>query len=317
MAASRDPGAPRALIWPAVVVALLFAVMIGAALLQGRPVFDPPDLAFESDREPNPLPSVTAPPPAFGLEPDTSSPRGLELPVDLLNAIALAVLAAGVAVILVLVARRLLRNRPHRARAAAVLDDIAAGATEQVDAPTVRRGIDGAIARFAETPRHADAIVSAWIGLEETAADAGRARGSRDARRVHDADPWRAARRGGRPHAPARHLRTGALRRSPSGRSRARGRARCARADPRGVDVTRRRALLVAAAAVATLVVLVLIGVEPVFALAWAVAVAALGVVLALADHARTPPPQRLDVVRHRAGGRSDVVRIAASLDAR
>ncbi len=81
--------------------------------------------------------------------------------------------------------------------------------------------------------------------------------------------------------------------------------------------MTRRRALLVAAAAVATLVVLVLIGVEPVFALAWAVAVAVLGVVLALADHARTPPPQRLDVVRHRAGGRSDVVRIAASLDAR
>src|SRR5690606_27968310 len=178
MAASRDPGAPRALIWPAVVVTLLFAVMIGAALLQGRPVFDPPDLAFESDREPNPLPSVTAPPPAFGLEPDTSNPRGLELPVDLLNAIAVAVLAAGVAVVLVLVARRLLRNRPHRVRAAAVLDDIAAGVTEQVDAPTVRRGIDGAIARFAETPRHADAIVSAWIGLEETAADAGRPRGA-------------------------------------------------------------------------------------------------------------------------------------------
>lgn len=95
--------------------------------------------------------------------------------------IGLAVLAM-VTALLVLLIRRAIeawRSRPLRTRAGADVD------TEQPSAPmpqaepdavVIRRGIAEAIRVSAEAADPGDAIIAAWVGLEQTAADSGVAR---------------------------------------------------------------------------------------------------------------------------------------------
>lgn len=94
------------------------------------------------------------------------------------------VLALGVALLLALLVRwllRRLRDRRRLVRGAARDEDATALATADVDAvaaPVVRRGIERALQILDdETRPPRDAVVAAWLGLEETAVLAGARRG--------------------------------------------------------------------------------------------------------------------------------------------
>ncbi|MGM7665470.1 DUF4129 domain-containing protein [Microbacterium sp. A93] len=160
------------------VVGLFLIVMI-AASVQGIPDINPPVL------EPREIPPVEA-----STEP---MPTGIPTPLpesnsDVIGAIIgviFFVLASAAALaIIVLVVRALMRawrDRPMRIRDGS---DVGIDLQEQalpdepdVAAPVIRRGIQGALRLIDERAVPTDAIIAAWVGLEESAADAGTARG--------------------------------------------------------------------------------------------------------------------------------------------
>ncbi|WP_156759412.1 DUF4129 domain-containing protein [Microbacterium karelineae] len=161
-------------------VGACFAVVILAAAWQGRPLLSPP--SFEIEREIEPPAPTPGGPTAF---PEGDGEALFDLselfgPGTPLRIILLALLALGAVILVAMIVRRLLRLRSRARRDGVAVDAIGSGAepAQAVSAPVIRRGIDGALARIESASAPGDAIISAWIGLEETAEDAGRARGA-------------------------------------------------------------------------------------------------------------------------------------------
>lgn len=158
-------------------VLALFAVILLAISLQGRPDIDPPQFS----------PGEPPPPPLPDSEPVEQPPLPVEPPDDTLQQILGAVLlvaailaAALLLYALVRVLHRLWQDRPLRRREAETPETAHAGLAEpeeSVAAPLVRRGVAGALRTIEQHPVPSDAIIAAWVGLEETAADAGLRRG--------------------------------------------------------------------------------------------------------------------------------------------
>lgn len=158
----------------------LFVVVMLAASVQGSPIITPPEFA-----------PATAPP--IEIPEETAAPSGTPTPVPeptndiadtILGLIFLLLGIAVIAVVLVFVVRALLRmwqDRPLRTRDGGDIEfeGSAADASQETDAaaPAIRRGIDGALRSIDEQAQPSDAIVAAWVGLEENAADAGLTRG--------------------------------------------------------------------------------------------------------------------------------------------
>lgn len=162
------------------IVTGLFLIVMIAAAVQGLPQINPP--LFKSQQLPppvqtaEPMPSATPAP-----LPEASS----NLVGTIIGIIFLLLAGAAAVLVLVLVIRALLRawrDRPMRFRdGSAVASDLREQPepTEpEVAAPVIRRGIEGALRIIDERAVPTDAIVAAWIGLEESAADAGLARGA-------------------------------------------------------------------------------------------------------------------------------------------
>lgn len=157
---------------------LFFIAMLSAAVA-GRPTFTPAG----GDPRPLPVPSVqqslqqTA-----GGEPQPQ--QGDDTFLLILSILLLLFVGAVVVTVIVLIARAILvywHERPLRRRDAESADlEAPAGvvADTEPDAPTVRRGIQVARAAISGHPDPTDAIVAAWIGLEQTATDSGVGRGS-------------------------------------------------------------------------------------------------------------------------------------------
>ena len=172
---------PRRLILPLIGIAGLFAAIMFAAAMQGLPQFGewpgsgaerPPDDALL------PAPTESSPPP---IEPREDSPLlaiiGFVLGVLLLAAVLVAAYFGVRSLIRFLVG--LWRDRPLARQEAASVDvDVMAGAAvdAEPDAATIRRGIAEALRTIDERPVPGDSIVAAWVGLEESAADAGAGR---------------------------------------------------------------------------------------------------------------------------------------------
>lgn len=158
----------------------LFVVVMFAASVQGIPTITPPELAplngesFEiPEATMSPEPTRTPPP-----EPVTDIVSVILHIVFLLVGVAVAVL---IAFFIVRALLRLWRDRPLRTRDGA---DVGSAMTvpdesqeSDATAPMIRRGIDGALRSIDERDEPGDAIVAAWVGLEESAADAGLTRG--------------------------------------------------------------------------------------------------------------------------------------------
>lgn len=168
--------------WPVVAILGLFLVIMLAAALQGRPEFHPP----QSD--PAPAPTLVLPESTSSGMPmqEPGEPHPLADIIGQVLLIALLVLVgSAVVAVLVVVARMLAgvwRERPLRRRLGAPVDvETGAAVAERDDArivvEVVQRGIAGALRAIEAPGIPSDAIIAAWVGLEEGAADAGVPRG--------------------------------------------------------------------------------------------------------------------------------------------
>ncbi|MFE7019855.1 DUF4129 domain-containing protein [Microbacterium sp. NPDC057650] len=176
----------RIVIAGALVSGLVLIIMLVAGL-QGLPRFRAVDFGTGDAVEQTPEPEPTV----------TDGPIKLPERDDLLATIiasvgavivCLAVLAL-VVLLIVLVVRRLRelwRDRPLRRRGGAEIDDEpASGAEATVAAAAIRRGIAAAIDVIGESRDPGDAIIAAWVGLEQTAADSGVARAASETPREY------------------------------------------------------------------------------------------------------------------------------------
>jgi hypothetical protein len=155
------------------VVAAAAAVVLSTAA-GGRPTFTSPFGSGSSDGPPQtPPPAPTAlgtPQAANPLSPSVSSVVQTVL-VALVCVVALVVAAVLIRLILGAIRDRRRRPRPHGRHG------LVAGAEPEVaDAPTVLRGIAAALGALDEHREPGDAVVRAWLGLQQAAEDAGFAR---------------------------------------------------------------------------------------------------------------------------------------------
>lgn len=175
----RDRRGP-ALVVPLLVVTGLYAVLMFATSLQGVPQFTQVDYHGSDITQP----PVTQPPVTTGPQPGEREEPGLILLI--LQGVAVVVIIAAVLVLLLFGLRLLLRTlvglwreRPLHRRAAADLTGTDAGAamaSVAAEEAVIRRGIAEALRVIDDAREPGDGIVRAWVGLEETAADAGMAR---------------------------------------------------------------------------------------------------------------------------------------------
>lgn len=180
----REAPAPsrRGRIWPPLLVAGLFLVVVAAAAWQGSPAFEP-RFAWDAGEAPVEVPtSVVSPSGAPAPEPEPVPEIEIDPGPDPTLGAITAFVAAILAMLVILALMRGLRSLRARARATAADVDLhaaVAGSPEgQLDAPVVREGIEDALARLAAPGRARDAIVAAWVELERSAAAAGLVRGA-------------------------------------------------------------------------------------------------------------------------------------------
>lgn len=169
------------LVLPLLAIAGLFAVVMLASSLQGLPQFSAPMAEPDGTVSigPEPTPSGTPAPP---MEPPEDS-----LLLNILAAVMGVVAGALILTLayfgirmLVRFLARLWRDRPlARQQPTEVSGDVAPGPAidSEPDSATIRRGIAEAVRTIEERRQPGDAIIAAWVGLEETAADAGAGRG--------------------------------------------------------------------------------------------------------------------------------------------
>ncbi|GAA1524359.1 hypothetical protein HD600_000043 [Microbacterium ginsengiterrae] len=161
------------------ILAAFGAVML-AASVQGTPTLTPADF-LSSTPAPVVLPDEAASPLATPMPlPEPSN----DVVGAILGVIFLLLGAAVVALLATLLVRALMRmwrDRPHRRRDTAEVgaETVSTEAPREADAaaPVIRRGIAGALRIIDERADPHDAIIAAWVGLEESAADAGLVRG--------------------------------------------------------------------------------------------------------------------------------------------
>ena len=183
-AVERAPGARRVqsgrrmlLIFSALA---LFAVAMLASAIAGHPRIDLTPEGATASPLPDERPTPTITPGAAPGQEDGGSDAAL---VGI--GIVLALIVSALAVLLLLwIVRRIIdlwRSRRLRRQPGAATDvevEVAdAPAEAEPDAPTVRRGIAAAREAIEAHPAPSDAIIAAWVGLEETAADSGAGRG--------------------------------------------------------------------------------------------------------------------------------------------
>ena len=161
-------------------VAALVVVMVAAAL-QGTARFDPPDWNFGASNG-GPVPTLPPGPtenPMAELIPDQTGGEG-----SVVGWILLALAAVVAAVLLFFLVRALVRawlaRTPRRIAEAPGAENYVSDAEPDPEAaaPEIRRGIAFARRVIDEHEAPSDAIVAAWVGLEQSAADAGLVRGT-------------------------------------------------------------------------------------------------------------------------------------------
>ena len=157
----------------------LIVVAMGAAAVQGTPAFDPPEWKLGGGSA---IEMPTMPPgpdqPAVPDVPPTAGEGG-----SVVGWILIGLVAIIVAVLLYLLVRRLIEawraRTPRRIAEAPGTETFAVQDEPDPDAaaPEIRRGIAFARRVIDEHEVPSDAIVAAWVGLEQSASDAGLMRG--------------------------------------------------------------------------------------------------------------------------------------------
>ena len=174
--ADGEPPARRAvggrLLVPLVVAGAAIVVLSTAA--GGRPTVTSPFGGGAAEGPPQsapPAPTAFATPPAG--DPPVPSVSGV---VQTVLIVLVSVVALVVAALLIRLLVSAIRDRRRRVRlrGASVLD--AAAEPASADAPTVLRGIAAALGALDDDREPGDAVVRAWLGLQQAAEDAGLAR---------------------------------------------------------------------------------------------------------------------------------------------
>ncbi|WP_182253446.1 DUF4129 domain-containing protein [Microbacterium esteraromaticum] len=156
----------------------LFVVAIAAAALAGLPTFS----AVDSEAAPREGQKALQTP-TFEPSPPPAEPQEPNLVLMIIGIVLLAVAVTLVLIAIIRLARRLLAALRDRMRAlpeaaeTEVETATAPSPEEPLDATAVQRGIAVALSSIAAHRDPGDAIVTAWLGLEETASDAGAGRG--------------------------------------------------------------------------------------------------------------------------------------------
>lgn len=174
----RGTGLLRGLVASAIVVTVAALLMLLASV-QGVPRFrSAPPTQITQAAEPEPSPTASSEPlPELPADADPGAVRTVIL--ILLGLVAAALLALLV-VAVVRALRRAWENRELDERDGAELaaaSSAGAAVEAQPDAAVIQRGIAAAIRRIDVPAVPADAIVAAWVGVEEAAADSGVVRG--------------------------------------------------------------------------------------------------------------------------------------------
>ncbi|WP_217184287.1 DUF4129 domain-containing protein [Streptomyces sp. AC495_CC817] len=162
-------------------VAGLFAILMLAAALQGVPTFSvapSDDDAAVPTVAPMPQPTETGVPEVPPTDP---------VLMTIVGVIVAAVIGAAVVLLLFLGVRMLVRvlaelwrSRPLAVREAAPVGSTAAAVPvviREPDGHTIRRGISAALRAIDRGSNAGEGIIAAWVGLEESAAEAGLLRG--------------------------------------------------------------------------------------------------------------------------------------------
>ena len=163
----------RRLLGVGAVVALLLIVMVVASV-QGPARFEPP--VFEASPAPMPVPTDTQAP--MPMPTPTKLPTN-EAAATVVSLILMVISTVVVAVLLFFLIRALLRAwaaRVPRREVDEAGDEsftVSAEPDPETAAPTIRRGIAAALRVIDEHDVPSDAIIAAWVGLEESAAEAG------------------------------------------------------------------------------------------------------------------------------------------------
>jgi len=160
-------------------VAAVFVLLMLLAGVQGMPQFrSVPQPQVTRTIESTPEPTATdGPLPEPTGEADPGAVRAVIL---ILLGLVAAALLAFLVVTVVRALRRAWENRELDVREGAVLAAASAGAAAaeaQPDAAVIQRGIAAALERIDIPAVPGDAIVAAWVGVEEAAADSGVVRG--------------------------------------------------------------------------------------------------------------------------------------------
>lgn len=158
----------------------LFLIMMIAAAVQGTPSIE---LAPSEPRGGASMPPMTQETPMPTMAPIPENPAS-ETIGAIIGFIFLVLGLIAVILVLLLILRALLRvwhDRPLRTQEGAAtsfdLQEQGADPAADASAPVIRRGLQGALRAIEERSIPGDAIVAAWVGLEESATDAGLIRG--------------------------------------------------------------------------------------------------------------------------------------------
>lgn len=174
----RAAGLVRALAAAAAVVVVATLLMLLASV-QGVPQFRTIPAA-EATKTAEPAPSASASSEPLPELPADADPGAVRTVILILLGLVAAALLALLVVVVTRALRRAWENRELDAREGAVISagtTTAAAADAQPDAAVIQRGIAAALQRIDQPAAAGDAIVAAWVGVEEAAADSGVARG--------------------------------------------------------------------------------------------------------------------------------------------
>lgn len=174
----RTGGLVRGLVATAAVTTVAALLMLLASV-QGVPQFRAvPQPQATRTAEPTPEPTTTGEP-LPNLSGD-SDPGAVRTVILILVALAVAALLALFVATVVRSLRRAWESRELEVREGTALAAASTGAAAveaQPDATVIHRGIAAALRRIDERAEPGDAIVAAWVGVEEAAADSGVVRG--------------------------------------------------------------------------------------------------------------------------------------------
>lgn len=164
-------------------IAGLFGVLMLAAAGQGTPQFS----SSRSENTAPPPEDVVLPVPSTTGTPPPPESWGDSALAQILGVVFGALLTLAVLALVLVVLRQLLRflrrlwqARPLDRREVTAAAGEDGGSTPAVppNEEVIRRGVSAALRTVTARPDPGDAIVAAWVGLEESAADAGHGRGA-------------------------------------------------------------------------------------------------------------------------------------------